>query len=120
MLPWHPNLCTLSSLSISLFLLCVYYSFASFASLQSALHIQVSLLISFCFVFYVSHLRIEDLCFLVSIVVRLSYLVLGLELELEENKELEELLALREIFEGEHPIKQWLVKWKGRAIEDTT
>ena len=46
--------------------------------------------------------------------------LVGLELELEENKELEELLALREIFEGEHPIKQWLVKWKGRAIEDTT
>jgi len=44
----------------------------------------------------------------------------GLELELEENEEREELLASREIFEGEQPIKQWLVKWKGRATEDTT
>ena len=57
--------------------------------------------------------------FLFLVVEKAKFLV-GLELELEENKELEELLALREIFEGEHPIKQWLVKWKGRAIEDTT
>jgi len=47
-------------------------------------------------------------------------LPVGLELELEENVEPEELLASREMFEGEHPIKQWLVKWKGRATEDTT
>jgi len=32
-------------------------------------------------------------------------LPVGLELELEEIEEPEELLALREIFEGEHPIK---------------
>jgi len=68
----------LMSLSILLFLLSAYYSSASFASSYSALHIQVSYLISFCFVFHASHLRIEDLCFLVSIAVRLSYLVLWL------------------------------------------
>jgi len=40
------------------------FDIASFSSSYSALHIQVSFLISFYFVFHASHLRIEDLCFL--------------------------------------------------------
>lgn len=43
-----------------------------------------------------------------------------LEVELEENEEPEELLASREIWKGGQLSRQWLVKWKKRAVEDTT
>lgn len=44
----------------------------------------------------------------------------GLEVDDDDLEELESLMASREIREGDRLVKQWLVKWKGRAVEDTT
>jgi hypothetical protein len=44
----------------------------------------------------------------------------GLEMEPEEIEEPEELLASRSVTQGGQRVRQWLVRWKGRAAEDTT
>ncbi|KAI5423285.1 hypothetical protein KIW84_046321 [Lathyrus oleraceus] len=47
-------------------------------------------------------------------------LPVGLEVDDDDLEEPESLMALREIREGDRLVKQWIVKWKGRAVEDTT
>ncbi|KAI5444775.1 hypothetical protein KIW84_013160 [Lathyrus oleraceus] len=44
----------------------------------------------------------------------------GLEIEPEHLEEPEELLASRPITKNGQRVRQWLVRWKGRAVEDTT
>lgn len=44
----------------------------------------------------------------------------GLEMEAEEGEEPEELLAARSVMKEGQLVRQWLVRWKGRAVEDTT
>ncbi|KAI5414897.1 hypothetical protein KIW84_040382 [Lathyrus oleraceus] len=44
----------------------------------------------------------------------------GLEIEPEHLEEPKELLASRPITKNGQRVRQWLVRWKGRAVEDTT
>ncbi|KAI5418592.1 hypothetical protein KIW84_043000, partial [Lathyrus oleraceus] len=44
----------------------------------------------------------------------------GLEIEPEHLEDPEELLASRPITKNGQRVRQWLVRWKGRAVEDTT
>ncbi|PNY01852.1 hypothetical protein L195_g025155, partial [Trifolium pratense] len=44
----------------------------------------------------------------------------GMEIEPEECESPEQLLTSREVVVVGQVVKQWLVKWKGRAEEDTT
>lgn len=49
-----------------------------------------------------------------------SELPAGLEVEEADLEEPETVLASREVIEGGQKMKQWLVMWKGRNMEDTT
>ncbi|RDX86645.1 hypothetical protein CR513_32006, partial [Mucuna pruriens] len=44
----------------------------------------------------------------------------GIEVELNEDEQPECVLACRDINEAGRTTKQWLIKWRGRTIEDTT
>ncbi|KAE9602910.1 putative nucleotidyltransferase, Ribonuclease H [Lupinus albus] len=49
-----------------------------------------------------------------------SVLPAELEIDQEDIEEPETVLASREVLKAGQMIRQWLVKWKGRAIDDTT
>ncbi|KAI5442459.1 hypothetical protein KIW84_011505 [Lathyrus oleraceus] len=66
-------------------------------------------------VFHVSHLKKAVGNYTIE-----PELPAGLEVDDDHLEEPESLMASREIHEGDRLVKQWLVKWKGRAVEDTT
>jgi len=49
-----------------------------------------------------------------------SSLQAELEAGVEEIEEPKAILAARDIYQGDQRVRQWLVRWKGRSMKDTT